>query len=108
MQLIYPDGAVTEGWLAGPWNSRLSLALGYARVANAEPHYHAEMREVFVVIAGSGELMVAGQTRRVETGAAGIVEPGEVHRWRRATHDFRLVVVHEPYVAGDMIVVAEA
>ena len=108
MQLIYPDRDAAEGRLVGPWNSRLALAIGYARMASAEPHYHAQMREIFVVIAGSGDFMVGGHTRRIETGAVGIVEPGEVHSWRSASRDFQIFVIHEPYAAGDTIVVAEA
>ena len=108
MQLIYPEGDASEGRLVGPWNSGLALAIGYARTASAEPHYHAQMREIFVVIAGSGDFMAGGHTRRIETDAVGIVEPGEVHAWRSASRDFQIVVVHEPYVAGDTMVVAEA
>ncbi len=108
MQLIYPEGDAAEGRLVGPWNSGLALAIGYTRTASAEPHYHAQMREIFVVIAGSGDFMVSGHTRRIETGAVGIVEPGEVHAWRSTSRDFQIVVVHEPYAADDTMVAAEA
>ena len=107
MQLVYPDRDAAFGWLAGPWNSGLGLAVGYSRVAAEKPHYHAQMREIVVVSAGSGELMVAGRTRRIEAGALVIVEAGEVHAWVSASRDFQMLVVHEPWVSGDTANVVE-
>ena len=107
MHLIYPNRDGPEGSLVGPWNSPLGIAVGYARRPGDEPHYHAHMREIFVVTSDSGEFMAGGHTRRIEAGAVGIVEPGEVHGWRSASSDFQILVIHEPYVAGDTIIVAE-
>ena len=108
MRLFYPDHKASQGWLAGPWNSELSGAIGYTRVAREEPHYHARMREACVVTSGSGELMVAGRTQRVETGVLVIVEPGEVHAWQSASRDFHMLILHEPWLPDDTVVVAQA
>ena len=107
MQLLYRNRDGDDAGLAGPWNSGLAIAVSYSMGVDEAPHYHREMREVCVVAAGSADLMVAGGVRRVEPGVAAIVEAGEVHAWRAAGPDFRMVVIHEPWAAGDTHLVAE-
>jgi quercetin dioxygenase-like cupin family protein len=107
MQLLYHNRDGADAGLAGPWNSGLAIGVGYIASADEAPHYHRAMREVCVVAAGSADLMVVGGVRRVEPGVAAIVEAGEVHAWRVASPDFRMVVIHDPWVAGDTHLVAE-
>jgi quercetin dioxygenase-like cupin family protein len=107
MQLLYHNRDGADAGLAGPWNSRLAIAVGYATWADEAPHYHRAMREVCIIAAGGADLMVAGGVRRVAPGVAAIVEAGEVHAWRAASPDFRMVVIHEPWVDDDTHIVAE-
>ena len=64
------------------------------------------MREVCIVIAGSAELMVQGQISMIDEDMLVIVEPGEVHAWRGMSRDCRMLVLHEPWHADDLVVVA--
>ena len=106
MQVIYPDRSHADGWAAGPWNSRMANAIRRSGPLAEEPHYHTRMREVCLVLAGSGEVMAQGRISRVETGALVIVEAREVHAWQRTSRDFQAVVIYEPWVVDDTVVVA--
>jgi quercetin dioxygenase-like cupin family protein len=57
------------------------VALGVARVAPGaalRPHRH-EQPEVYLLLAGAGELTVDGVTRRVGAGSAAFIPGGAVH-----------------------------
>lgn len=43
-------------------------------------HYHEDMQEIFVIVDGSVEVNVNGQTNRLERGDAILVDPREVHQ----------------------------
>jgi mannose-6-phosphate isomerase-like protein (cupin superfamily) len=72
-------------------------------------HYHEDMQEVFVIVAGETEMTVAGQTVELGRGDAILVDVGEVHRMHNlgskdveyvvfgiaAGHNGRTVVVPE-------------
>lgn len=55
--------------------SRATLRPGQA----ATPHAHADMHEVFWVVAGRGEARVGCETLPLEPGVCLVVEPGEEH-----------------------------
>lgn len=57
-----------KGWLAGPWESALPIAIGYASQGIDEPHLHEQLTEVYLVARGSSHLRIGGQT--VELGLA--------------------------------------
>lgn len=105
MQLLASNRAAPGGYIAGPWLGNLGVAVAF-HAEDDLPHYHRQMREIGIVVSGRAELLVMEQVYEVEAGGAAIVDPGEVHAWRGMTPDFRLVVVHEPYVAGDRHAVA--
>jgi mannose-6-phosphate isomerase-like protein (cupin superfamily) len=45
-------------------------------------HYHEDMQEIFIVVQGSAELIVAGETVRLGCGDAVVIDPREVHEMR--------------------------
>ena len=45
-------------------------------------HYHREAEEIYYVVAGTGELEVDGERRRVEPGDAALIPPGAWHQIR--------------------------
>lgn len=106
MQRFSAERDAPEAWLAGPWNSVLTGAWRLVRSPQEEPHYHRHMREICIVTVGSAELMAQGQMSMIDEGVLVIVEPGEVHAWREISRDCRILVLHEPWVADDLVVVA--
>lgn len=90
-----------KGWFAGPWDSGIPVAIGYANAGIDEPHYHAEMYEVYLVARGRSTAVVDGQTVVLDAGSVLIVEPGEVHTFIESTPDYCHFVVHAPVVKGD-------
>ena len=91
-------GQDAKGWLAGPWESSLPVAIGYANVALDAPHRHATATEVFLVSAGHATVVVDGAEVRVVAGDVLIVEPEEVRSLMASSDDFRCFVLH---VGGD-------
>ena len=57
------DEDSVKGWFAGPWNADVPIAVGYANAGVDEPHYHAEMYEVYLVAQGRSTAAVDGQVR---------------------------------------------
>ncbi|MBL8809659.1 MAG: cupin domain-containing protein [Planctomycetaceae bacterium] len=45
-----------------------------------QPHYHEDMQEVFVMLSGSVEMHISGETRRMGPGDTVLVDPREIHR----------------------------
>jgi mannose-6-phosphate isomerase-like protein (cupin superfamily) len=55
-----------------------TLAPGQA----TQRHYHAETEEIYVLLAGAGEMEVEGERRRVGPGDAILIPPGAAHQIR--------------------------
>lgn len=91
-------GTDPKGWLAGPWESSLPIAIGYANDAIDEPHRHERTTEVYLVAAGEATIVVDSDVQRVHAGDVVIVEPQEVRSFRDATTEYRAFVLH---VGGD-------
>ena len=101
------DTTQPKGWLFGPWNSPIPIAIGFANQGIAERHYHAQMYEVYLVARGTSVADVNGQQMMLQAGDALAVEPHEVHTFRDSSPDYLHFVLHVPFVAGDKIVLAE-
>jgi mannose-6-phosphate isomerase-like protein (cupin superfamily) len=101
MRIFDRDQQEVKGWLVGPWNSSIPVAVGYANAGVDEQHYHVEMNEVYLVVQGRSTAVVDGQTVRLEAGSVLVVEPGEVHTFTESTPDYYHFVVHAPVVKGD-------
>ena len=85
----------------GPWNSNVPVAVGYANEGVDEPHYHAEMYEIYLVAQSESIVVIDGRAISLEAGSVLIVEPGEVHTFTESTPDYHHFVVHTPVVKGD-------
>ena len=98
-------GRATGGFgkdrLAGPWNSDVPVAVGFAHVGVDEPHAHDQMFEIYLVARGSSTAMVGAETVELRAGAVLVVEPGEVHKFTRSSDDYLHFVVQAPFVEGD-------
>jgi mannose-6-phosphate isomerase-like protein (cupin superfamily) len=51
-------------------------------LSSFQPHYHEDMQEIFVIISGSVEMTVSGESRRLNSGDAVLVDPEEIHVMR--------------------------
>jgi quercetin dioxygenase-like cupin family protein len=91
-------GADAKGWLAGPWESSLPIAIGYATEGVDAPHRHAMVTEVFLVAAGEVTVVVDRAEVRLVPGDVLIVEPDEVRSFVASSDDYRCFVLH---VGGD-------
>jgi mannose-6-phosphate isomerase-like protein (cupin superfamily) len=47
-------------------------------------HYHEDMQEIFVVVQGEAELVVAGESIRLRRGDTVVIDAREVHTMRNA------------------------
>jgi quercetin dioxygenase-like cupin family protein len=94
-------GQAAKGWFVGPWNSSIPVAVGYANEGVNEPHFHAEMFEVYLVAQGRSTALVDEKRVVLEAGSVLVVEPGEVHTFVESTPDYYHFVVHAPVVKGD-------
>lgn len=60
----------------------LSLPAGFA---GAPMHFHREMAERFVVLEGSLEIAIAGQSMTLRAGESAVASPGDVHCFRNTS-----------------------
>ena len=89
--------AERKGWYAGPWNSDLTVAVGYANEGIDEPHLHRRITEIYLVARGWSEARVERETVQLQAGGVLVVEPGEAHSFLANSPDDLHVVVR---VAG--------
>ncbi len=68
MKLYQPDDRLAKGWFAGPWDSDLEIAVGYASTTVDQPHYHRTMREVYLFSRGSSTMLVDGKRIEAQKG----------------------------------------
>ena len=95
------DFTIDKGWYAGPWDSDLSIAVGYANEGVDEPHAHQRITEIYLVARGSSEVRVERETVRLEAGDMLIVELGEAHTFLSSSPDYLHFVAHVPGLAGE-------
>ncbi|HSF83325.1 MAG TPA: hypothetical protein VLA49_18960 [Anaerolineales bacterium] len=62
MQLIHYDPGLDKGWYIGPWNSALSISIGYANKAIDRPHLHTQITEIYLVARGAAQLRLEAET----------------------------------------------
>jgi quercetin dioxygenase-like cupin family protein len=83
-----------KGWLAGPWESNLPAAIGYASAGIDEPHLHPDLTEIDLVARGSSRLRVGRDTIQLGPGSVVVVEPGEPHTFLDSSPEYMHFVVH--------------
>ncbi len=90
-----------KGWYAGPWNSDLSVSIGFANKGIDEPHVHAQITEIYLVVRGTAEIRVERQSIALSAGDLVIVEPGEAHTFVSSSTDYHHVVLQVPGLTGE-------
>lgn len=103
MRLECADFSADKGWYAGPWNSPLVLAVGYATRGIDEPHQHARLTEIYLVARGTAEIRVEQQTLRLSAGDMIVVDPAEAHTFLSNSPDYFHFVIHAPASAGERL-----
>jgi quercetin dioxygenase-like cupin family protein len=93
-----------KGWYTELFQPELP-AIGFANEGVNEPHYHRELREVYLVARGSSKIIVDRQEITLNAGDVLVVEPGEVHTFVSNTPDYFHFVLHCPPVRGDKVLV---
>jgi quercetin dioxygenase-like cupin family protein len=74
-----------------------SLAPGQA----TRRHYHARSEEIYLIVDGSGELEVDGETRSVAAGDAILIPPGSWHELTARADGVRLLCCCVPPYTDD-------
>ncbi len=101
MRLEHADLTAAKGWYAGPWNSELSIAIGYANAGIDEPHLHKQITEIYLVACGTSQIRVEQETITLHAGDMIIIEPGEAHTFLYNSPGYFHVVLHTPALSGD-------
>ncbi len=68
---------------------------------STERHYHAASEEIYLLLAGGGEMEVDGSSRSVAAGDAVLIPPGSWHQLRAAEDGVRLLCMCAPPYADD-------
>ena len=90
-----------KGWLVGPWNSDLPIAIGFSDRGFDDPHCHDAMCELYLVARGTSTALVDGQVVVLSVGDLLVVERGEAHTFTSSSDDYLHFVVQAPFVPGD-------
>lgn len=89
-----------KGWYAGPWDSDLGVSIGFANKGIDEPHVHAQISEIYLVVRGTAEIRVERQSIALSAGDLLILEPDEAHTFVCSSADYHHVVIHVPGLTG--------
>jgi mannose-6-phosphate isomerase-like protein (cupin superfamily) len=101
MRLARADGQPSKGWHLGPWNSDLTVSIGFANEGIDEPHLHERITEIYLVARGSATVRVEQETVVVGPGDVLVIEPGERHTFVSSSTEYLHFVVHAPGLQGD-------
>jgi mannose-6-phosphate isomerase-like protein (cupin superfamily) len=101
MRVERADSGVDKGWYIGPWNSGLTVSVGYANTGVDEPHIHSRITEVYLIARGTSEIRVGQKTIALEAGDVIVVEPGEAHTFLSSSPDYFHFVAHVPGLSGE-------
>jgi mannose-6-phosphate isomerase-like protein (cupin superfamily) len=94
-------GGAGKGWLAGPWDTAVPVALGFADCGVDDLHRHEQMYEIYLVARGRSTAVVDGEAVELRGGDLLVVEPGESHTFVTSSEDYFHFVVQAPFVPGD-------
>jgi mannose-6-phosphate isomerase-like protein (cupin superfamily) len=101
MRIERADPSVAKGWYAGPWNSDLTVSVGYANAGVDEPHVHSRVAEIYMVARGTSEMRVEQETIMLRAGDVIVVEPGEAHTFLSSSPGYFHFVCHVPGLSGE-------
>jgi quercetin dioxygenase-like cupin family protein len=97
------DKNIPKGWYVGPWDSDVPVPVGYANTGVNEPHYHAQMYEIYLVARGESRMIVNDEPVTLRSGQVLVVEPGELHTFIASSDDYFHFVIQTPFIANDKI-----
>jgi mannose-6-phosphate isomerase-like protein (cupin superfamily) len=101
MRIEKSDPNAVKGWYVGPWNSDLTVSVGYANAGVDEPHVHSRVTEIYLVAQGTSEIRVEQETITLRAGDMIAVEPGEAHTFLSSSPDYFHFVAHVPGLSGE-------
>jgi mannose-6-phosphate isomerase-like protein (cupin superfamily) len=90
-----------KGWYAGPWDSNLSISVGFANKGIDQPHVHSRITVIYLVASGTAEIRVEKQTVTLSAGDMIIVDPNEAHTFLSSSPDYYHFVIHTPGLSGE-------
>jgi mannose-6-phosphate isomerase-like protein (cupin superfamily) len=96
-----PDPDIIKGWYTGPWDSALSISVGYANQGVDEPHVHRRMTEIYLIARGTAEIRVEQETVFLAASDVIVVEPGEAHTFLASSADHFHFVIQTPGLQGE-------
>ncbi len=102
---LTPSSTHSKGWFAGPWNSSVPVAVGYANEGIDIRHYHAEMYEIYLIAQGESIAVVNEERVLLKAKDVLVVEPGETHTFVESTDDYFHFVIQTPFIPGDKCLV---
>ena len=94
------DPTLPKGWYAGPWNSDLTVSVGYAIVGIDEPHVHTRITEMYLIARGESVVRVGRESVGLAAGDVLVLDPGEAHTFLSSSPDYFHFVVHVPGLSG--------
>jgi mannose-6-phosphate isomerase-like protein (cupin superfamily) len=101
MRIERAEFGASKGWYAGPWNSDLTVSVGYANAGVDEPHAHSRVTEIYLVARGTSEMRVEQETIMLKAGDMIVVEPDEAHTFLSSSPDYFHFVCHVPGLPGE-------
>ncbi|MBN1876104.1 MAG: cupin domain-containing protein [Anaerolineae bacterium] len=101
MRIEKADPDIAKGWYVGPWNSDLSISLGFANEGVDEPHLHRQMTEIYFMARGSVQMRVEQETVTLVQDDVIIIAPGEAHTFLASSPDHFHFVIQTPGLQGD-------
>jgi len=101
MRVERADPDAEKGWCVGPWDSDLTVSVGYANAGVDEPHVHSRITEIYMVARGTSEIRVEQETVTLRAGDVIVVEPGEAHTFLSSSPDYFHFVAHVPGLSGE-------
>lgn len=90
-----------KGWYVGPWNSDLTISVGYANAGIDQPHLHTEINEIYLMARGTADIRVEQKTITLTPGDMIVLEPGEAHTFLSSSPDYFHFVIHTPGLTGE-------
>ena len=101
MRIEQADLGVVKGWYLGPWDSDLTISVGFANEGVDEPHLHRRMTEIYCIARGTAEIRIDLQTVVLAQNDVLIVEPGEAHTVLSSSPDHFHFAIQVPGLQGE-------
>ena len=103
MRIERANPSADKGWYVGPWNSDLTVSVGYANEGINEPHVHQRITEIYLVARGTSEMRVEQETVTLEAGDMIVIEPGETHTFLSSSPEYLHFVIHVPGLSTEEV-----